>query len=197
MESEGSSKDYFRKSMAELIAILPQEAGNTKNWEKLLEPLANATDFNVVDIRHNDIIDCPTLYIEYKKEVYPIDVDWYEYHFVEDTMVQQFSTEYIATLQQATNSQCSIQQMHKHPFTCYRKLYACSYPNKSEYSIATVTPFCLLYGQSVPLLLPPLHLQTACTLFMLFTKIKINGYLSVNPAIGYILTDSTAAVSRN
>ena len=52
MESEGSSKDYFRKSMAELIAILPQEAGNTKNWEKLLEPLANATDFNVVDIRH-------------------------------------------------------------------------------------------------------------------------------------------------
>ena len=85
MESEGSSKDYFRKSMAELIAILPQEAGNTKNWEKLLEPLANATDFNVVDIRHNDIIDCPTLYIEYKKEVYPIDVDWYEYHFVEDT----------------------------------------------------------------------------------------------------------------
>ena len=103
MESEGSSKDYFRKSMAELIAILPQEAGNTKNWEKLLEPLANATDFNVVDIRHNDIIDCPTLYIEYKKEVYPIDVDWYEYHFVEDTMVQQFSTENIATLQQATN----------------------------------------------------------------------------------------------
>ena len=84
MESEGSSKDYFRKSMAELIAILPQEAGNTKNWEKLLEPLANATDFNVVDIRHNDIIECPTLYIEYKKEVYPIDVDWYEYHFVED-----------------------------------------------------------------------------------------------------------------
>ena len=48
MESEGSSQDYFRKSMAELIAILPQEAGNTKNWEKLLEPLANATDFNVV-----------------------------------------------------------------------------------------------------------------------------------------------------
>ena len=44
MESEGSSKDYFRKSMAELIAILPQEAGNTKNWEKLLESLANATD---------------------------------------------------------------------------------------------------------------------------------------------------------
>ena len=103
MESEGSSKDYFRKSMAELIAILPQEAGNTKNWEKLLESLANATDFNVVDIRHNDIIDCPTLYIEYKKEVYPIDVDWYEYHFEEDTMAQQFSTENIATLQQATN----------------------------------------------------------------------------------------------
>ena len=36
MESEGSSKDYFRKSMAELIAILPQEAGNTKNWGKTI-----------------------------------------------------------------------------------------------------------------------------------------------------------------
>ena len=102
MGSEKSTKNYSRRSMGELLAI-PHKDDNTEDWDAFFEPLANASEFDVVDIRHDNISCSPTLYIKLKKEVYPINITWYEYSFDEDNIQQGFSTENITALQQATS----------------------------------------------------------------------------------------------
>ena len=102
MGSEKSTKNYSRRSMGELLAI-PHKDDNTEDWDAFFEPLANASEFDVIDIRHDNISCSPTLYIKFKKEVYPINITWYEYSFNEDNIQQGFSTENITALQQATS----------------------------------------------------------------------------------------------
>lgn len=102
MENENTKQNICQRSVAQLVAI-PHEIAYTEDWEKILEPLYDASDFKVADIRHNDNNDYPTLYIEYKEEIYPIDVDLYGYEYIEENvMVHKFSDENIEALRQAT-----------------------------------------------------------------------------------------------
>lgn len=101
MEREKLAENDFPRSMTEFLAI-PDETKDTEDWEIFLNPLTECVDFDVIDIRHNNSSDSPTLYIKFKENVYPIDIAWYKYKFERDNVQQQLSTENITALQQAT-----------------------------------------------------------------------------------------------
>lgn len=89
------------REIARFMAIPPANK-RMDDLETFLSPLTNVRDFDVVDIRYNEIDQCSTLYVSYHDSVYPIDIAWYLYEYEDGVTILPLADKYIEELKRAT-----------------------------------------------------------------------------------------------
>lgn len=91
----------IRKDISHMMAI-PRCKNDISDPEALFSRLNGADDFSVVNIVHNDKLECPTLYIQYKDHTYLIDVQPDGFEYSEFSIGHHLSDENTEALKKAT-----------------------------------------------------------------------------------------------
>lgn len=91
----------IRKEISRMMAI-PRHKNDIIDPEELFSRLNESEDFSLVNMVHNDKLECPTLYIQYKDHTYLIDVQPDNFEYNEFSIGHRLSDENVEALKKAT-----------------------------------------------------------------------------------------------
>jgi len=145
-------KGKIENTTAYMLAI-PRNEADIESPDKLFAHLRGAKDFTLMNISHDEELDCPTLYIAYKEEIYLIAVEPADFNYDEGYFKHKLSDENIEELEAATTGLQLSMLFSKHALDSYHLLLKVLY--------CLVPDLIGVYNCNSFMLLSPLWVRTA------------------------------------